>query len=125
MAELLAAGANTALTNTQGESCLYIAALRGHTPVVDCLLQHLTAKGLPWMVRQRLCSRVQAARRRGCWAVRHADLLGLSRYIRDLCSLRLCVWHVWAAAGSPLPAACCPCTHVGDRSMWAHSHICS
>ena len=62
VAVLLAAGANTALTNTQGESCLYIAALRGHTPVVDCLLQHLTAKGLPWMVRHCLCSRFQAVR---------------------------------------------------------------
>ena len=51
VAELLAAGANAAMTNTQGESCLYIAALRGHAAVVDCLLQHLTAKGLPWMVR--------------------------------------------------------------------------
>ena len=50
-AALLAAGADAALPNTGGESCLYIAALRGHTAVVDCVLEHLTARGLPWMVR--------------------------------------------------------------------------
>ena len=49
-AALLAAGAAAALPNTGGESCLYIAALRGHVAVVDCLLEHHKARGLPWMV---------------------------------------------------------------------------
>ena len=56
VAALLAAGAAVALPNTGGESCLYIAALRGHVAVVDCLLAHLTSRGLPWMVSGRLPS---------------------------------------------------------------------
>eukprot|EP00775_Hariotina_reticulata_P013809 gene13809-13930_t len=47
-AALLKAGADPMMSNTAGETPLYIAALRGHLPVVQLLLRHMSAAGIDW-----------------------------------------------------------------------------
>ncbi|KAG2434306.1 hypothetical protein HYH02_012328 [Chlamydomonas schloesseri] len=48
-AALLAAGADPTISNAQGESPMYIAALRGHLGCVQALLRTCTSRGIQWM----------------------------------------------------------------------------
>ncbi|KAK9841049.1 hypothetical protein WJX81_007671 [Elliptochloris bilobata] len=48
-AELLAAGADAAMRNAQGEAPLYIAALRGNGTTLKLLLDHMQRADIPWM----------------------------------------------------------------------------
>lgn len=52
VAVLLEAGADAMVSNTAGETPLYIAALRGHLQVVELLLGHLSAANVDWTQRQ-------------------------------------------------------------------------
>lgn len=49
MEVLLRAGASVQLKNMTGEAPLYIAALRGHSAMVQLLLRACKAQGAPWL----------------------------------------------------------------------------